>query len=233
MGLFSIKKSDKHEMYSYQPLTEFDDKEKLEKEKEVIGCYLSSHPLDKHTQLLWLKINSFEQVLNKINKSLEKEPLIVTYGIKKGQKVIRTKAGDPMAFVQLEDKKHSAEIILFPKVYKKVEQWLDVYNIFIVKGFLDLASTTKCKIKANEFIPIELFFDQYKTIEQATFTLPTNFTAEHLDVIKTLKRGKTKLNLIFNENGKLLQIKTNQSINITHEILQNIHQKKIGINLVI
>jgi len=233
MGLFKVNKTDVVNMYAYQPLSEFEDKEKLEKEKEVIGCYLSSHPLDKHIQLRWLKVNSFDQILSKINNSLQKEPLVITYGIKKGQRIIRTKAGDPMAFVQLEDKKHSAEIILFPKVFSKVEQWLEKYNIFVVKGFLDLASTTKCKIKANEFIPIDLFFDQYKFIEQVTFNLPTNFTSEHLDIIKGLKKGKTKLNLVFTENGKQLHIKTNQSINITTDLLQTIYSKEIGINLVI
>ena len=64
-----------------------------------------------------------------------------------------------MSFVQLEDTSSSAEIIVFPKVYKQIEQWLDSYNV-IVKGALDLTAPQKCKIKANEVVPMELLFEK-------------------------------------------------------------------------
>ena len=50
--------------------TEWSDKEKLEKEQEVIGCYLSAHPLESYRKYLGcFKLSSFEQALEQITHS--------------------------------------------------------------------------------------------------------------------------------------------------------------------
>ena len=52
--------------FTYQMIPDWSNKEKLEKEKEVIGFYLSAHPLDTYKKLLsWLNIQSFENLLKK------------------------------------------------------------------------------------------------------------------------------------------------------------------------
>jgi DNA polymerase-3 subunit alpha len=121
-----------------------------------------------------------------------------------------TKNGENMAFVQLEDKNSTAEIIIFPKLYSKVEQFLNTHNAFIVKGTLDITSTTKCKIKANHFSPIDFFFENWPFIESVNIDFKNNISIEKINFLNNLfKKGKTKLNILFNENGKDLKIKSN------------------------
>lgn len=176
MGLFAIASTDEDvtPMYEFQPLPAWDDKKKLEHEKEVVGFYLSAHPLDSYqSQLRWLNADSFEQSLNKAKTATgTEEPLVIGCGLLKSSKVINTKKGDRMAFLQLEDCNSKAEIIVFPKVFKKIEPWLSQYHVFVVKGSLDLMSNHTCKIKANELVPMELLFQEWPSAIHATFQLP-------------------------------------------------------------
>ena len=61
MGLFDILSNTTQEpilYYQFQPLAEWPDKEKLEKEKEVLGLYISAQPLDTYAQQLqWIQGN--------------------------------------------------------------------------------------------------------------------------------------------------------------------------------
>ena len=139
-----------------------------------------------------------------------------------------------MAFAQIEDKESKAELIIFPRVFQKIEQWLLNYDVFVVKGAFDLASTTMCKIKVNEMIPVELFLDQWPTISAAQFILPTSIRNEDLlELKKQIPSGKTSLEIIFYENGKQLRLKTRSKININKEIIGKLEEKDILVKLTI
>ena len=235
MGLFSSLKKDDQEIYQFQPKEEWRIREKLEKEKQAIGFYLSSHPLDSYNKYIsWLKIKPFTEILNSIiNKPLEHEETVVALGIVKNKKVITTKKGDPMAFVQLEDKSSVAEIIVFPKLFKQVEEWLNSYDVFIIKGQVDHGSIQKCKIKTSNLVPVELFFESIN-IQDACINLPADFEIEKISEIKKLlsaKKGNTKIIFKFKEQQKLLKLKFKNSVNLDLENLENIKNMNVGIEL--
>lgn len=237
MGLFELNQKSElsdHEFYAFQPHEEFPEKEKLQKEKDVMGFYLSSHPLDTYKTLKWINVASFDSGLTKINSesiNSEQEIIFIGCGIKKTHKTIVTKKGDHMAFVQLEDKISHAEIVIFPKLFKVIEKWLDAYTVFIVKGSLDLTSTVKCKIKATTFVPLDLFFEQWPLIDEVSLIFPDTLSLDIAQEIKNIKKGKTRLTLIYRENGKRLKLKTNQTIHIDQEILNKIQNNQINIKL--
>lgn len=84
----------------------------LEKEKEVFGFYLSSHPTNKYK-----KDNPYCIQLNEVAKNLHKQvdTLILVDKIKK----INTKKGEEMAFITGSDETATMEYTLFPKIYKR------------------------------------------------------------------------------------------------------------------
>ena len=91
-------------IFLVQP-SEWDKKQKLEKEEEVIGFYLSAHPLDIYKKYLqWFNIASFTKSLQQSLKhdSLQ-EPIVIGCGFIKTSKTILTKKGEKMAFITLED----------------------------------------------------------------------------------------------------------------------------------
>ncbi len=226
MGLFSTQSSATTQTASddfvYQVIPDWADKEKLEKEKEVIGFYLSSHPLHAYKKLLsWLNISSFENVLKKASFNSPQEPIVIAAGLVKSKREIITKKGDRMAFVALEDMQSTAEIILFPATFKKVELHLMNHHIFLVKGALDSTSPQKCKIKANEMVPLDLFFQEWPAIHKLSCKITSSLTADQLQSLQTqFTKGQTSLEFIFAENGKQLRLTAKEKVTLTSELLE-------------
>lgn len=237
MDLFGNNTNDDQttDPYAFQPLSEWDDKYKLEKEKEVIGFYISAHPLDSYKPFLnKIKTSSFATLFEQSQKSLpgDNEPIVTGAGLIKTHRVINTKKGDKMAFAQLEDKDGVAEIVIFPRLFKKIENWLDSYHVFVVKGSLDSTATSKCKIKANDMVPAELFFDEWPRIESATLKLPRTIESTAIDSLKkNLSRGAVNCQFMFYENGKRIVLRPRQKIKIDQDTVEHLEKNNIDILL--
>ena len=79
-------------MYSFAPLEEWSDKIKLEKEKEVTGFYLSTHPLKTFPATDWLEYQTIEEAKGLIkNVTSIKEPWVTCLALIQSHKVITTK----------------------------------------------------------------------------------------------------------------------------------------------
>jgi len=232
MDLFSAQKkqSNNEDHYSFASLTEWSDKEKLEKEREVLGFYISSHPLETYKkQLEWFSIESFETAAKKA-MAQKSEYITVTCGLLKTRKDIVTKKGDRMAFLQFEDMSGTAEIIAFPKTFARTEKWLNSHQVFIIKGTLDVIDENSRKIKAQEIVPIELALNEWSTIEHIELALPDSITEETIAHLKNnLPKGTTPLHLIFNENQKKLRLTAQEKILIDNERAQLLEKSSITI----
>ena len=104
-------------------------KELLLWERELLGLYISSHPLDDFERYL------VEQTVNfsELTAAHEGKNLKIGGSIS-GIREILTKKGDKMAFVALESKTASIDLILFPKLYAEVRDNLQVDMIVEVDG---------------------------------------------------------------------------------------------------
>jgi DNA polymerase-3 subunit alpha len=221
------------ETYTFQELQEFSSKDKLEKEREVIGVYLSSNPLKNYPQLSYLDSLTITQCLELLKKvSSLKEPFVITYGLIQSHKIITTKKGERMAFVSLEDLSGRAEIILFPSVFKTVEQYLDKYNVFVIKGALDITSTSLCKIKANMFFPAELLWEEVKEPHHITFTINSQITKNYLEEIKKiLSPGKTPFYIIFKEQEEKFMLQASRKISWDTNLIPLLTQYNLEIKV--
>lgn len=237
MGLFGSKNITQDQAsYSLPNIPDWDIKTKLAKESEVMGFYLSAHPLDGYQNYIsWLDIKSFKQTLEQYdNQSSSNEPIVLGCGLKKSLRVITTKKGDPMAFMQLEDLSGNAEIIIFPKQYKKIADLLETHDAFIVQGNLDLTSTTKCKIKALHVIPVEQFFEIWPEFKKIMI-MPKKIDApNHISKLMdemNQNKGKVPVQIKFSENNKILIINSKLRINISLDFMQKISPLCLDIKL--
>ncbi len=221
------------DLYTFQPRAEFSDKEKLEKEKEVTGFYLSSHPLKTIPGIAWLKVMPFTQTLDLIkNVTSLKEPWVTCCGLLQTYKTITTKKGDRMAFASFEDLSGNAEVILFPTTFAKVEALLSQHHIFIIKGSLDITSQGSCKIKANELIPAEKVFDDPAIIRALTITFNQELSDELVTRAKqSLPPGTTPLQIAFEENNMHLAVVTSQRVTCNSTLLQSLADQGLGLSV--
>ena len=125
-----------------------------------------------------------------------------------------------MAFVQIEDHSGQAELVIFPTAYKKIERWLDSYTVFIVKGTIDLSSTTRCKVLVNEMVPVELFFQEWKTFAGITVVYNSSEEISQTDLRTFLPAGKIPLSIQFVENGKHLKVRTTKKVSLVENNLE-------------
>ncbi len=104
------------------------DEKKLNWEKELLGLFISGHPLDKHEK----KLNK-AMSLEKAKRQMSDKKVRVG-GIISKTKEITTKKGNQMAFMTLKDKKENMEVIVFPSTFKNYKPLLEANNIVFVYG---------------------------------------------------------------------------------------------------
>ena len=92
-----------------------DDKERLMWERELLGLYISAHPLDRYETYLSEQTQPLTQLVPEYDSRM-----MTVGGIISTVRTIVTKSGSKMAFVGVEDKFGEGEIIVFPNLYEKV-----------------------------------------------------------------------------------------------------------------
>jgi len=124
--------------------------QKLNWEKELLGVYLSRHPLDQYKEkikLLPYRIGDLGR-----GKKQEKKKVILA-GIITKIKKITTRSNEPMLFVTLEDYSDQVEILVFPSVLKKTASVWGDNQIILVQGSLTFkdrqGETTEPKLLAE------------------------------------------------------------------------------------
>jgi DNA polymerase-3 subunit alpha len=107
--------------------------QKLQWEKETLGLYVSSHPLAGMKTYIGRKARLIgDLTMKEVGKK------ITVAGIQEGIKKIRTKKGDTMAIVLLEDPTGKMEITLFPKTYAEMAPTLEQPDtVLVIAGTLD------------------------------------------------------------------------------------------------
>ena len=147
------------EVIKIPPLPEFDVNEKLLYEKELLGVYVSAHPLDKYKSLFKGKVNIDSLKLKNILKNEDditssdgKEVSIAA--VISSVKLINTKSNTTMAFVKAEDKYGACEIVVFPNIYKLNENMLINGTVVIIQGKISIKDENNISIIASKIIPI-------------------------------------------------------------------------------
>jgi DNA polymerase-3 subunit alpha len=132
---------------------EFDKPELLKIEKEVLGLYVSEHPLHAIREQLRRKTDCG---LSELDRRRDGEVVIVG-GIVGHVRQLTTKKGDPMAFMRLDDVTGGAEVVVFNSVYAQTRELCSSDQVLIVKGRIDHkegeSKLLAMELKAFESVP--------------------------------------------------------------------------------
>lgn len=138
--------------YKFTTLKEFDEKELLSMEKEMLGIYISGHPLEKFRKNIEkvATINTLQMIQMKEQNDFSQDGKPVKYvGIINSIKKKYTKKNTLMAFMTVEDLYGSTEIIVFDSCYSKAQNILLEENIVLIEGRLSIREDDDVKIVAN------------------------------------------------------------------------------------
>lgn len=140
---------------SVDAINEYD---KLNWEKELLGLYVSGHPLEKHRQILdnmgmsIKKINadlSGQRHIDPREKYIIQGELVTIGGIISKIKKIITKKGQPMMFIKVEDLTDRIEVVAFPSMIERTPELFQENKIVTITGRTDIKDGSP-KIIANE-----------------------------------------------------------------------------------
>ena len=172
--------------YNYTVFPEYSEKEMLFMEKEMLGIYISGHPLEKIKNQLEMQttINTYQ--IKKIKEDIEETGMakyednqMVKYaGIITSVKKKYTKTNKLMAFVTVEDMYGTTEVIIFENCYQNCSNILVEDNIILVEGRLSVREDEDTKIVARD---IKEFAVQKKKILSITIT---NLDKKHRNQLK-------------------------------------------------
>jgi DNA polymerase-3 subunit alpha len=109
------------------------DKLRLADERELLGVYMSTHPLDALTRVVDERLTS----ISELSPTMAGEQVQVA-GMLNTLRTILTKKGDTMAFAQLEDPTGSAELVIFPRRYDEHRELLTEDALLHVHAKVDV-----------------------------------------------------------------------------------------------
>lgn len=134
------------------PPTAISEHEKLQWERELLGLYLSSHPLDRYDAYFAEQAMPISQ----LTKEMDNKQARIG-GVVSTVRSIQTKNGSKMAFVKIEDKTGEMEVIIFPGLYEEFGEKLVQDAVVRVKGKLNAKDregriTEELKLIADEVV---------------------------------------------------------------------------------
>ncbi len=127
-----------------EPSAEATNFQRLSWEKELLGLYVTSHPLEDYKEVLKKKASPLKNLQSAYSKQR-----IRVGGIISSIKKILTKTGRPMLFVKLEDLTDKTEVVVFPNVIERNPTAFQENKIVFVSGRVDHRDNTP-KIIADE-----------------------------------------------------------------------------------
>ncbi|WP_136805449.1 DNA polymerase III subunit alpha [Desulfosediminicola flagellatus] len=162
-------------------IPEWDERTRLSREKETVGFYITGHPLDD--VLPEIKSVTDSDIQNLAN--IADEQAVRVGGLIRSCKLHKTKKGDPMAFLTIEDIFEAVEVVVFPSAYEGCSHLLSSTDPVIVQGTIqqdergpkilaeNIETLPDAREKYTELVKVKLVADKInrRQIEQVKKTL--------------------------------------------------------------
>lgn len=170
----------------------------LKMEKEVLGVYLSSHPLKKREDILKKVVTDYSYILNDTeNTNLKDGKAVIMVGIIENKNIRATKKGDQMATFRLEDMYGSMEMIVFPKAFLKYSTFISNDAVVLAKGTLILNEDER-KVNVTEIS----LFNEESVSEKLYIRIKDNSVIDKMKVILKEYSGSTPVYVYFEKEKK-------------------------------
>ena len=144
-GLLPVQNGGGRGLLELPDIPEWSKAERLRREKEGLGFYITGHPLDSFGE----EIDRFATSLVQDLPSRKDKTQVKIAGVVESVKLKRTKRNDKMAVIQLEDLTGSTEVVIFPDVFAAVSHLLKGDDPLLVTGSVEIGETA-AKVIAKE-----------------------------------------------------------------------------------
>ena len=194
--------------YNYMEMDEFSEKEFLSMEKEMLGIYISGHPLEKYRKQLDEVTNfntaqieeTMEQMTAGEKCDLQDGQSVKLAGVITKIKKKFTKSNKVMAFVTIEDLYGSCELIVFESCYNKCSNLLIEESLILCEGRISIRDENDITIIANQIT--ELKSNSQRRLVIDITDLPEETKEKLRGTIKFFEGEQNNLKVNVKTNGK-------------------------------
>ncbi|WP_394011772.1 DNA polymerase III subunit alpha [Anaerococcus cruorum] len=205
---------------TFPDISEYPKNVKLSLEKDVLGFYISDHPLSEASDKLKNTINfrtnyrdelTDQQILNLDNR------FVTMAGIITNKSEIMTKKRSLMAFVNIEDLYGSIEVVIFPETYKQYRNLIEDDKVVLVKGKLQVYDDD-VKLLSQEFVDLE-------NLDFKTLYLKTDYK-EYNSLREVLKdySGQTPVVVYFADRKKSFKLDKRLWVDTSSQNIKKLEQ---------
>ncbi|PID72368.1 MAG: DNA polymerase III subunit alpha [Desulfobulbus propionicus] len=180
-------------------IDEWPELQRLSFEKETVGFFLTGHPLEGIKKEMDMIIDADVEHVAECRDG----QVIRTGGLVSSYKEHKSKKGDRMAFISIEDMNAAIEVIVFPNTFARCSEMLRSEKPLVVSGTVQQGERG-AKIIAEEIVPVAHAMEKYT--EKAAISINAEKTSrQHLIQLKELlykHHGQTPLNLTLQFAGR-------------------------------
>ena len=208
-------------------LGEFDVETKLAFEKEMLGVYLSGHPLWSYQDMLKSVCNAssldfaYDEEEGMVNVAPGKDYILG--GITSVVNIKLTRNNQRMAFITLEDLVGSVEVIVFPRDFEKYKDLIEEGRKYIIAGKASLEENDAAKLIAGKIIPFEelprevwLQFENKAELEKVE---------DELNKIFEGNKGNARVMLYCREERQVKRVNTVRGISYAEAVIDELKHK--------
>lgn len=160
-------------------IKDYDNQEKLRLEKELLGFYVSEHPLK-----FLMQVNPDPDVVT-LEELADKKGKVSVIVMLSAIKMVVTKKGDAMAILQLEDLTAQIKAVVFPKSYEQVKPYIVENAILLISGKIE-KDGEEIQIIVDTAKPVETVQVE-EEIERAQPEINNHWPAEPVNVVRSTK----------------------------------------------
>ena len=229
MSLFDLVSEEEKTAYEIRmpDVEEYPKEEKLAFEKEVLGIYISGHPLEEY-ETCWRKnisavTTDFMPDEESGQPKVRDGQQVIVGGMITEKTIKYTKTNKVMAFLTLEDLLGTVEVVIFPRDYEKNVRFMEIDEKVFIKGRVSVeeenASKLICeKMYSFEDVPRELWL-QFETKE--------SFLSREQELYEDLKEadGKDGVVIYIKSPKAIKRLGASKSIRISQDLLVRLYEK--------
>jgi DNA polymerase-3 subunit alpha len=145
--------------FAMPDVPDWTEAERLAAEKEVLGFYVTGHPLEKYAQRLATMTKHDTSSI----EEMEHDSTVTLAGILRGLRVKPSKKGDLWASAQLEDLRGSVELLVFPKAYLQMQSVLKPDAALLIRGTVRHEENQKPRVSVSDARPLDAAVNGAKT----------------------------------------------------------------------
>ncbi len=206
---------------------EFDKEMILAFEKEVLGVYISGHPLEEYEELMRRSVTrttaDFIPADGEEMPKVKDQERAVIGGMIVARTVKTTRTNSLMAFITIEDMYGTAEVIVFPKDYEKNRLLLEEDRKVFVQGRATVEEDKPAKLICSRIIP----FDELDQSLWLQFETKERYREEEPWIFETLAGydGKDEVNIYVSSDRATKKLPGSHSTKVCRELLQKLYDR--------